>query len=62
MTHRMTFLGVVDLFIQYSDIISGILKIWRKATQFVTFDSPTSLDLSKVKGKPKDIAYIFKVK
>lgn len=62
MGYRFTFMKLIDSFYNDSQIMSGLYRIFRKATQMITNDVSNFLDKSQLKSSPKDISKMFRVK
>lgn len=61
MGYRITLLKLIDAFYDDSQIMSGLFRIIRKATQIITNETSPFLDKTILKSSPKDISKMFKV-
>lgn len=60
MSYRVCLLKLIDIYSVDSQLMSGLFRIFRKATQIITNDNTSQLDRSKLDGRPKDITKKFK--
>lgn len=61
MGYRFTFIKLIDNYYNDSPIMSGLYRVFRKATQIITNEGSNNLDKSQLKTNPKDIAKVFRV-
>jgi hypothetical protein len=62
MGYRITLLKLIDAFYEDSQIMSGLFRIMRKATQIITNEYSPLLDKSTLKSTPKEISKMYKVR
>ena len=61
MGYRISLLKLIDAFYDDCQIMSGLFRILRKATQIITNESSTLLDKTVLYSNPKDISKKYKV-
>lgn len=61
MGYRFSLIKLIDSFYNDSQVMSGLFRLLRKATQIITNEDSNSLDKTKLKSDPKDISKTFRV-
>ena len=61
MSYRISWLKLIDVYSVDSQIMSGLFRVFRKATQLITNDTSPFLDRSRIQGKPRDISKKLKL-
>lgn len=61
MGYRFTFLKLIDSYYNDSQIMSGLYRIFRKATQIITNEGSNYLDITSLKSTSKEISKMFRV-
>lgn len=61
MSYRVCLMKMIDIYSTDSQLMSGLFRIFRKASQQITNDSTSFLDRNKIDGRPKEITKKFKI-
>ena len=60
MSYRISLLKLIDVYSIDSQMMSGLFRVFRKATQLITCDTSPLIDRNRMEGKPKDVSKKFK--
>lgn len=61
MSYRICLLKLIDEYSTDSKIMCGLIRVFRKATQILTYDSSTLIDKSLIEGSPNEVSRKFKI-
>ena len=61
MSYRICLLKLIDEYSMDSEIMSGLIRVFRKATQILTYDSSVLIDKSMIEGSPQEVSRKFKI-
>jgi hypothetical protein len=61
MSYKISLLKLIDVYIKDSEMMIGLFRIFRKATQILTYDSCTLIDKEQTEGSPNVISKKFKI-
>jgi hypothetical protein len=56
MSYKVSLLKLIDVYSSDSQMMSGLFKVFRKATQLLTYDSSTLLDKEQLDESPYSIS------
>jgi hypothetical protein len=61
MSYKISLLKLIDVYTSDSEIMSGLFRVFRKATQLITYDSSILLDKEQLEESPNLMSKKYKI-
>jgi hypothetical protein len=61
MSYKISLLKLIDVYASDSEIMSGLFRVFRKATQLITYDSSILLDKEQLEESPYLMSKKYKI-
>ena len=61
MSYKISLLKLIDVYTSDSEIMSGLFRVFRKATQLITYDSSILLDKEQLEESPYLMSKKYKI-